>query len=76
MRLDHRERAREVVDRVGPHVLEPLHLGIGSGIEFVDAEKPIDLGVIGEVEPMPVDHGVAAQHEAHRVRIGERELVG
>ena len=46
------------------------------GIEFVEPEKPIDFRVLGKRQAMPVDHRVTAQHEAHRVRVGECELVG
>jgi hypothetical protein len=32
--------------------------------------------VIREREPMPVDHRVAAQEQADRFDVGERQLVG
>ena len=63
----HRERAREVVDRVGADVLEPRHLVVGLGVELVEAQEPVDLGVVGERQPVPVDHRVAAQHQAHGI---------
>ena len=35
----HRERARQVIDRVGADVLEPAHLLVGFGIELVEAQE-------------------------------------
>jgi len=34
----------------------------------------VDL-VVGEVQPMPVDDRVTAQHQAHGLEIGERETL-
>ena len=44
----HRERARQVVDRVGADVLEPRHLVVRLGVELVEPQEPVDLGVVGE----------------------------
>src|SRR6185295_3165197 len=46
------------------------------GVELVEPQEAVDLGVIAEPEPVPVDHRIAAQHEPHRLFVGERQLVG
>ena len=50
----HRERAREVIDRVGADVLEAAHLFVRLGVELVEPQEAIDLAVIGEAEVVPV----------------------
>ena len=68
----HRERAREVVDRVAAQIFEPTDLVVRFGIELVQPQEPIDLGVIDEPELVPVDHRVAAQQQAHRLDVAAR----
>src|SRR3569833_1530995 len=57
------ERAAEVVDRVGAELLEPADLLVRLGIELVQAEEPIDLAVVLEREPVPVDDRITTQQQ-------------
>ena len=52
-----------------------LHLVVRLGIELVEPEEPIDLGVVGEVQPVPVDDRLAAEQQPDGLDVGERELV-
>ena len=68
------EVARQVLDGLGAQLLEAVHVVGDGGIELVDAQEAIDLGDVGEREPVPVDDRAAAQKQAHRLDVAERRL--
>jgi hypothetical protein len=72
VRNRHRECTREVIHRVATNVLEPPELVLRLGVELVEPEEPVDLGVVDERQSMPVDDRLAAQHQAHGFDVRER----
>ena len=81
---------RGLLDRLGDRILEVTaevahrllldgrHARAVRGlvrVELLRAEEVVDLLVRLQVEPMPIDHRVAAEDEANGLEIGERELV-
>jgi hypothetical protein len=74
-----RDRVVELPPQVGDGlVLDVLHaraVGRLVGVSSCASEEVVDLVVVVEVQPVPVDDRVAAEDEADRLEVGERELV-
>ena len=64
----------EVLDRRLAQLAQPTHVVLVGGIHLVDAQEPVDLLAVGEIQPVPVDDRAPAQQVADRGQIAEREV--
>jgi hypothetical protein len=64
-----------VLDRLLPQVLQAVHVQLAVRIELIYPEETINLGPIGEIQAVPVDHRAATQQVADGGHVSHREAV-
>src|SRR5262249_37937993 len=64
----------EVADSLSFYGVHPRPVSGLIGVELLRQAELVDLLLVREVQPMPVDNRIAAEDESHSFEVGESEL--